>query len=1177
MSKSIKISIRFLFLLILLITHAFPIKADVDGDSPTSVMTAVSDNSITFEVKVPIDDIVVETIQKEDQAFSYLHLSGFSTTSQAGTPQLPFLTEVLGVPFDSEINVSVIGGTTTRQSLSAPLLPVTSESVEWDPDRLAAGSWDKPVVTTSIELNQEIYNSNAIFPGVLGKVSNDAVLRSQRLVSVALYPIQYDPGADEIILYDRLVVTVEFSGDARETQALVEDEPLVFENFFQDTLLNYEQAKTWRGNVPGKSLNGFTTAETAWLPSDPSWRIKVRETGFYKLTFPELIAAGVPIGSFDIDTLKMFHLGEEIAIKEIPGEAVVFYGESIDSKYTADNVYWLTYGGGDGRRMTPVVGTPQEASIPTSFLYTQHFEEDLVYKNEVDGSDDLDRFMWGRIVRPDLTSWTTNFHLDNLVDSATSVSLTISLFGFLQARSVNPDHHAAISINDTLVAENVTWDGFDQHLVSVVFPASLLLSDTNTLTITAIPTEYSADYFWIDWLEFDYERNFRSKSGRLQFANQTPGAWKFVLTDFVIDEIDIYDVSTASIPQYIGNVEVSGESAPYTAVFTDQISSAKDYLALDQNSYLSVSAIEKDTPSDLFSESNGADYLMISHQDFLGAAEELQTQKITQGLRTELIDVQDIYDEFGYGIEEPEAIRAFISYAYNHWVEPKPAYVLLIGDGHFDPRDKLGYFRSSFIPPFLANCDPKLRETAADNRYVSIVGDDQLPDLMLGRLSVNTEFEAQSIINKIIAYESDPPEGDWKRQILAVSDELDTEDWINFPQLSENLLRDYFPSEPFEAEEVYWNWTHTVLAEAQSDIQNAFNEGKFLVNYIGHGAYSYWGKKVNLFGTIDMPLLEPQSKLPIILAMTCFDGYFIFPNPNTENYEALAEVITRTEGKGAVASWSPTGWGSYYGHDALNRGFFKAVYQDGASIISDAIYAGILNLWATGDNLDLLDTYLLFGDPAMRMSLSLTAVKDTYTVNEDEVLTVGAEEGVLNNDINPDDGALTARLVDDVSAGSLVLNSNGSFAYTPEQDYYGSDAFSYRIYDGTSYSNTVIVQLTINPVNDPPVAEDQIVLTRLNTPVEITLTAIDDEGGGSSYLSGVNNNSNLTFELLSYPEHGELPEDPDLPYLVYTPDLDFLGIDQFMFKVNDGVFESNIARVEIHVGSNSIFLPLITK
>src|SRR5690606_15872536 len=152
----------------------------------------------------------------------------------------------------------------------------------------------------------------------------------------------------------------------------------------------------------------------------------------------------------------------------------------------------------------------------------------------------------------------------------------------------------------------------------------------------------------------------------------------------------------------------------------------------------------------------------------------------------------------------------------------------------------------------------------------------------------------------------------------------------------------------------------------------------------------------------------------------------------------------RTNGKGAVASWSPTGWGSVNGHDFLDRGFFKAIYQEGTNIISQATNTGLLNLWATGDNLDLLDTFLLFGDPAMQLPLSVTAVRDEYSALEDQVLIVAAHDGVLSNDINPDNNPLTAILVSTVSNGILTFNSDGSFDYTPNPDYSGSDSFTYK-------------------------------------------------------------------------------------------------------------------------------------
>ena len=109
-----------------------------------------------------------------------------------------------------------------------------------------------------------------------------------------------------------------------------------------------------------------------------------------------------------------------------------------------------------------------------------------------------------------------------------------------------------------------------------------------------------------------------------------------------------------------------------------------------------------------------------------------------QGLRVQVVDVQDIYDEFSGGLLDPHAIRDFIRYAYVNWPGPPPAYVLLVGDGTYDFLNNEGYNVKTFIPPFLANVDPVMGETAADNRYVTVVGDDAMPDLHLGRLPVNT-------------------------------------------------------------------------------------------------------------------------------------------------------------------------------------------------------------------------------------------------------------------------------------------------------------------------------------------------------------------------------------------------------------------------------------------------------
>ncbi len=95
------------------------------------------------------------------------------------------------------------------------------------------------------------------------------------------------------------------------------------------------------------------------------------------------------------------------------------------------------------------------------------------------------------------------------------------------------------------------------------------------------------------------------------------------------------------------------------------------------------------------------------------------------------------------------------------------------------------------------------------------------------------------------------------------------------------------------------------------------------------------------------------------------------------------------------------------------------------------------------------------------------AGNDAYTVNEDTPLSVAAP-GVLGNDSDPDGNPVTAVKVSDPAHGTVTLNSNGSFTYTPAKDYNGSDTFTYQASDGTLNSATATVTITVNPVNDPP-------------------------------------------------------------------------------------------------------------
>jgi uncharacterized delta-60 repeat protein len=132
------------------------------------------------------------------------------------------------------------------------------------------------------------------------------------------------------------------------------------------------------------------------------------------------------------------------------------------------------------------------------------------------------------------------------------------------------------------------------------------------------------------------------------------------------------------------------------------------------------------------------------------------------------------------------------------------------------------------------------------------------------------------------------------------------------------------------------------------------------------------------------------------------------------------------------------------------------------------------------------------------------AGNDAYTMNEDATLSEPVA-GVLGNDSDPNGDALTAVLVTPPASGTLNLNANGSFSYTPATDFTGQVTFQYRATDGTNNSNVATVTITVNPVNDAPVAVIQSPPAAVpeGTQVSLTGTQVDPDSTAWTYLWNV--------------------------------------------------------------------------
>ena len=165
------------------------------------------------------------------------------------------------------------------------------------------------------------------------------------------------------------------------------------------------------------------------------------------------------------------------------------------------------------------------------------------------------------------------------------------------------------------------------------------------------------------------------------------------------------------------------------------------------------------------------------------------------------------------------------------------------------------------------------------------------------------------------------------------------------------------------------------------------------------------------------------------------------------------------------------------------------------------------------------------------------AGNDAYTTDEDMPL---AGPSILANDLSPRGSALTAELVSGTANGSLTLYPDGTFLYVPNANFDGSDSFTYRAFDGLAYSNVATVAISVDPVNDPPVAVDDAASVDEDGSTTIDLVGNDsDVDGDALSIVSVTQGSNGSVAIVG-------------ANVVYTPFPDFFGADSFTYTISDG-------------------------
>ncbi|HLE14822.1 MAG TPA: C25 family cysteine peptidase, partial [Anaerolineales bacterium] len=694
-------------------------------------------------------------------------------------------------------------------------------------------------------------------------------------------------------------------------------------------------------------------------PADQKIRaaIEVSQPGVTAITYEALDTIGFPAGTVNPHNLHLARAGQAVAYewdgdlddKFEPDERLLFFAEPRFSRWTERDVYFLWEGTTPGARMGSQTAEP--AGLPDGTAWSETtFEKNILYTPDcycapIPAGRDGDRWTWDNLQVPSRQTASYAFALP-AADSSQGGTLTVWLIGYTDLEGL-PDHQVDFSLNGTYLGSQ-GWDGKQAVEVNINIPPGVLNAGENTLTLK-LPVD-RVEGVWLDAYRLRFARGSAASGESLLFSgSEERSAYTVSLASAA--GLRAYDISTVNQPARLSGYEVNGN----TITLGDPQDGTHRYW-LDTRARNPARMRLAETPRT--GALTGADYIAIAPAAFIPALADLVQLRQGQGMQVAVEDVQAIYDAYGGGRPDPAAIRAFLIHAYAAW-NPRPTFVLLVGDGTSDPKRYNATSTKTHIPPYLEVVDPWAGETASENRYAAVDGEDILPDLLIGRLPANSTTEVKTMAAKIVGYEAQAAPLAWSDQGMYVADNPDRAG--DFPAMSEKVIH-ALPTPPLLPRRLYFDPQQVSREVFRDQLHDSWNEGAGLIMFAGHASILQWAEE-RFLEMEDIPFLENGKRLPVLLEMTCFTGSFQVPG-----FKTLDESLLRQPGGGVAAAWGSTGLGVLTGHRWLAEGFIARLYGDPNATIGEAALAGKLNLAKDGSFYDdLIDTFTLLGDPAMQV------------------------------------------------------------------------------------------------------------------------------------------------------------------------------------------------------------------
>jgi hypothetical protein len=898
---------------------------------------------------------------------------------------------------------------------------------------------------SAYSLNNVLYGSFHTFTGAgyqketsgaLPVFSYKTAVNSDAGITVKLKNEVYETITDNNSIQDKKLL----KNDITITHQIVytQKRPFVFVTFVPirynaqtgriEKLISFDVVVASSGStLPNYSSTGLgkkTFVANSVMASGEWIKLGVNQTGMHALTKTYLKNIGINVDAIDPRTIKIYGYGagmlpqknSEARFDDLPENAIIVEGESdgvfgdndrvlffgrsqkdvwkfnsgssryehITNIYSDISYYFITWGGSMGKRVTPqpAQGAPN----------TQVSEFDQVFAHEEELTNLIKsgrRWMGEEFSRVTQQNFQANM-------GSVNTSEPVYIRSCVTAHSYTPSSFS-VSVNGSQVIS---------HSLPLVIPdferpyatdGNALLSTTTTVSTGSLTVSYfynlpiPGSVGWLDFFELN-SRNFISQNGeQIAFRDsRSVGAGKIsqfnISTSTPVVVWDITDPTTAQqmIVSFGGGL----------ATFVQSTDALKEFISFTgQQFHTPVSAVR--TANQNLHGLPFADLFIITHSAFINESQTLaQFHFANSGLKSHVVTVEQIYNEFSSGSQDVSAIRDFLRLFYKKaaTVQEMPKYVTLFGRASYDYKDRITN-NTNFVPTYesIESYDPV--NTYNSDDYFGLLDDNEghwdsdsdvkeTLDVAIGRLPSQDNIQAQNMINKTMSYVNNPAFGDWKTKLVFVADDEDGNVHQNQANgLADNAkirFKDYNIKKIFIDAFPEENTSGGARnPAAQAEIVRAVEQGAAIINYTGHGGEVGWAGE-RILNTDDIKGWTNGNRLPLFVTATCEFSRFDDPARTS-----AGEMVLLNPNGGGIALFTTVRLVSSGSNEILNKFFYDHIGLDSASAFNRKRIGEIMKLTKNdyGFNDKNERNFTLLGDPALFLEYPTGRVQTTQIDN----------------------------------------------------------------------------------------------------------------------------------------------------------------------------------------------------